>query len=299
MGYSRWDSVETATLYATKISARSVQTQQEIFTHRTMVEAFNPANITMRESRDSEQNPLSTPIIVGLDVTGSMGIIAEKMARGELGKLMTGIFDSKPVTDPHVMVMAIGDATCDQAPLQVSQFEADIRIDDSLQDLYLEGRGGGNSFESYDLPWYFAANRTATDSYEKRGKKGYLFTIGDELPPTATPYSTHKMEYVFGPIQDASTYNSHVALANAQEKYDVFHIVVEQGSYCSGRGRGEVLRAWSNLLNKRALPLDNWEHLSDLILAAIEVNEGADPVEVIARNQSETVRKTLHHAFGV
>ena len=299
MGYSRWDYADTAVAYASAVSTRSVQTREEIFKHSKMLEAFDPSKIVIRESRDSEHNPASTPLIIGLDVTGSMGIIAEKMAKGELGKLMSGIFDRKPVTDPHVMVMAIGDATCDQSPLQVSQFEADIRIDNSLQDLYLEGHGGGNSFESYDLPWWFAANRTSTDAYEKRGKKGYLFTIGDEPPPPATPYSQHRLENTLGVFQGSNEYNSRVALANAQEKYNVFHIIVEQGNYCQQHGAGTVVHQWSNLLNKRALPLDNWTHLSDLILAAIEVNEGADPVDVIKREQDSSLRKTLHHAFGV
>jgi hypothetical protein len=298
MGYSRWDYAETTASYASAVSSRSTQTRQEIFKQRECLDAFNPALIGMRESRDSEHNPLSTPIIVGLDVTGSMGVIAEKMAHGELGKLMNGIFDRKPVTDPHVMVMAIGDATCDMAPLQVSQFEADIRIDNSLQDLYLEGRGGGNSFESYDLPWYFAATRTSTDAYEKRGKKGYLFTIGDEQIPPASPYSTTRFEQVFGPCQDASTYNSRVALANAQEKYHVFHIIVEQGNHCVHGHRDLVVNGWTSVLGKRALPLNNWEHLSELILAAIEVNEGADPVDIIKSFQDAATRKTLHHAFG-
>ena len=298
MGYSRWDYDDTKVAYASAVTARSVQSQQEIFKQRNILEAFDPSKITVRESRDSEHNPLSTPVIIGLDVTGSMGIIAEKMARGELGKLMDGIFNRKPVTDPHVMVMAVGDATCDQAPLQVSQFEADIRIDNSLQDLWLEGRGGGNSFESYDLPWYFAATRTATDAWEKRGKKGYLFTIGDEPPPPATPYSSGRFENVFGPVQDSSTYDSRVALVNAQEKYNVFHVIVEQGNHCQHYGAPSVIRAWSGLLNKRALPLDNYQHLSELIIAAIEVSEGADPVDVIASYQDAAVRKTLHHAFG-
>jgi hypothetical protein len=81
------------------------------------------------------------------------------------------------------MFMAIGDANCDKAPLQVSQFEADKRIIDQLTQIYLEHSGGGNDFESYNLPWYFAANHTVHDSMEKRGKRGYLFTVGDEETP--------------------------------------------------------------------------------------------------------------------
>jgi hypothetical protein len=89
-----------------------------------------------------------------------------------------------------------------------------------------------------------------------------------------------------------------VALTNAQEKYNVFHIIVEQGSHCKHYGANTVIRAWSNVLGKRALPLRNYEHLSEVILAAIEVNEGADPADVIARQQDPDIRKTLHHAIG-
>lgn len=61
-------------------------------------------------------------------------------------------------------------------------FEADIRIARQLEKLWLEKGGGGNCCESYTLPWYFAALHTAIDWFEKRGQKGYLFTVGDELP---------------------------------------------------------------------------------------------------------------------
>ena len=89
------------------------------------------------------------------------------------------------------MAMAIGDAECDRAPLQVTQFEADIRLADQLRELWIEGGGGGNRGESYHLPWAFAAMRTSTDCFERRGRKGYLFTIGDEpiLPGISAPQS--------------------------------------------------------------------------------------------------------------
>jgi hypothetical protein len=300
MGYSRWDYEETRTAYAATTTVRATQSAQEIFTSRHINEAFDPTKILLRESRDSEHNPNSVPIIIGLDVTGSMGIISERLARGELGKLMEGIFSRKPVTDPHVMVMAIGDATCDQSPLQVSQFEADIRIDQSLQQLWLEGRGGGNSFESYDLPWYFAANRTASDAFEKRGKKGYLFTIGDEPPPPAKPYTDHNMERVLGRTQGGYDYNSRKALEAAQERYEVFHVIIEQGNYCKGSRyeREGCVAAWTDILGRRALPCNNWEHLTEVILSAIEIAEGADAEEVIKSYQDTGVRSTLHHALG-
>ena len=53
------------------------------------------------------------------------------------------------------------------------------------------------------------------------------------------------------------------------------------------------------MLGNRALPLDDYENLPELILAAMHVSEGADVKEVIARHQDDSVKRSLAHAFGV
>ena len=156
----------------------------------------------MRESRDSKDNPKSTPVIVALDVTGSMGMLADVIAREGLGVLFNAILDLKPISDPHVMFMGVGDANCDSAPLQVSQFEADNRIVEQLTQLFIEHGGGGNNFESYNLPWYFGARHTEHDSLIKRGKRGYLFTVGDEEAPEALTVA--QIEEVIGDKSNGS-----------------------------------------------------------------------------------------------
>ena len=65
-------------------------------------------------------------------------------------------------SDPQIMFGAIGDATCDRVPLQVGQFESDNRMDDDLGRIVLEGGGGGQMTESYELAMYFMARHTAT-----------------------------------------------------------------------------------------------------------------------------------------
>ena len=71
------------------------------------------------------------------DVTGSMGMIADALARKGLGTMVEEILARKPVSDPHIMCMGIGDVLYDRAPLQVTQFEADIRIAEQLEKLWL------------------------------------------------------------------------------------------------------------------------------------------------------------------
>jgi len=244
----------------------------DIYTSRGMDASLNPLGVKIRESRDSVDNPNSTPVIIGLDVTGSMGMIADVIAREGLGTLFTGILDRKPITDPHVMFMAIGDANCDRAPLQVSQFEADKRIIEQLTKIYLEHGGGGNNFESYNLPWYFAAFHTVHDSMEKRGKRGYLFTIGDEEAPRDLTNEQIKEFIGDTPEHEMSTKD---LLGLVQRNYNVFHIVIEEGNHARMH-LDDVLSSWRQLLGQHVIRLADHTKLAETIVSAIEVAEGAD-----------------------
>ena len=179
MGSGRWDSTTWASYSTRNVTNKTVH---EIYDRRAIHPELDPKNIVVRESRDSVDNNNSNAIIIALDVTGSMSMVLHAIIK-KLNTLVTEIHSRQPVTDPHIMFMGIGDVRAgDRAPLQCTQFEADIRIAEQLKNIYLEGGGGGNDFESYALAWYFAAMHTSIDCFEKRNKKGYLFTIGDEGP---------------------------------------------------------------------------------------------------------------------
>ena len=60
--------------------------------------------------------------------------------------------------------------------MRIGHFETDNRSDEHLGKIVLEGNGGGGNHESYELAFYFGARKTATDAWEKRGKKGYFFS---------------------------------------------------------------------------------------------------------------------------
>lgn len=267
------------------------KTTDEIYTQRGLSDLLNPFGVKLRESRDSDDNPNSTPLIVALDVTGSMGVLADVIAREGLGTLFSTILDRKPITDPHVMFMGVGDANYDRAPLQVSQFEADKRIIEQLTRLYLEHGGGGNRSESYHLPWYFAAFKTEHDSLILRGKRGYLFTVGDEETPE--PLTPEQVKTIIGdtPETDLSAKD---LLQLARRKYDVYHIIIEEGDYAS-RAKDRVQSAWRALLGQHVISLADHTKLAETIVSAIETAETGD-AETAAMHWGGTTARVVHDA---
>ncbi len=147
----------------------------------------------VRECRDSAEHPESTPIVVAMDVTSSRGSDTKRIYEqvpAMLGSLrVTGI-----VPDPQIMWAAVGDANTDRAPIQVSQFESDRRIDEQLRQIWMEEGGGGTGEESYELLAYYLAKKTELDILG-RGKKGFLFFTGDEAP-YATVSKTFVKKYI-------------------------------------------------------------------------------------------------------
>lgn len=267
MKKGRWDPSDWDSFSSTTKTMRA----DDIFDSRGMHADLDPKTIAFREARDSAISPNSTPIIVALDVTGSMGIIPEYMIKEGLGTLVEELLKRKSVPDPQFMFMGVGDANYDRAPLQVTQFETDILSAQQLKKIWIEHGGGGNDFESYNLPWYFAAMKTRTDAVEKGRRKGLIFTIGDELaPPNLTAAQLKK--YLGDDV--AQDMSSRDILAKVEQMYDVFHVVVEQGSCCRHR-RSDVYNSWNELLGQgRIIPLADYTKLSEVLVSAIEVHEG-------------------------
>src|SRR4051812_12993103 len=138
--------------------------------------AVHPA-ITPFKTRREVNN--ETPIVVALDVTRSRGDDT-KLMYDKLPMLMGQIELKGYVPNPGISFAAIGDATVDAAPLQVSQFEGDNRMDENLGRIWIEEGGGGTGQESYELCAYFYSRTNAVRLAKGIGKKGYFFFIGDE-----------------------------------------------------------------------------------------------------------------------
>ena len=271
MGGGSWSASDHSTY--TKSKSYETKTVDEIYAS-SLDPAMDPRKINLRESCDSVDKPESNAIIIGLDVTGSMSAVLDTMARTGLNELMTAIYDRQPVSNPQVMCMAIGDVECDQAPLQVTQFEADIRIAQQLEKLWLEGCGGGNNYESYTLPWLFAAQRTKIDCWDKRQKKGYIFTMGDEQCPPILPAG--RIGKKIGG-QHSDDYTVEDLYQTTSERYNIFHLIIEEGRH--GREKATI-KSWKDAIGQNVLLLDNHRNMAQTIVSTIQINEGMDPDEV-------------------
>lgn len=270
MGFSDWSDAA----FQARQTHRH-KTGQSAFTYDDFVrqsgvvrvhDQMNPFGV-MRESRDSAQHPASLAIGVVFDVTGSMGLVP-RVLQTKLGKLMRLLVEKGYVAHPQVLFGAVGDATCDAVPLQMGQFESGLEMDDDLAKIYLEGGGGGQVYETYELAAYFFACHTAIDCFEKRAKKGYFFTIGDEKP-----YPTVRREHVWEHIGDALKWDIPVerVLAEVQKRYEVFHIIPTNTSH----GRSHDVQAhWRALLGERVLLLENEAAVCETIALTIGLCEG-------------------------
>lgn len=268
---SDWDA------YTTRKHISKESKSSEIYTSHTVKEEFEPLKIDIRESCDSAEHPNSTPIILGLDVTGSMSSVLETIAK-KLNVLLEEIYTRKPVPDPQVMFLAFGDVECDSHPLQATQFESDIRIAEQLSGIYFERGGGGNYGESYSLPWYFASRHTKIDSFEKHGKKGILFTMGDE-PCLKTISKEHIKEFVGDNIQDDLT--AEQLLNEVSRQYEVYHLIIKEGSNMRYDRGDAIVEGWKDLLGQRVIIVEDCDKLPEIIVSILEIMAGKDSEEVI------------------
>ena len=270
MGYGSWTS-SSWTNYTTSKGYTASSSASEMYTARRMKDAFDPTQFKFRESCDSAEHPNSTPVVLALDVTGSMSSVLETVSK-RLGDTMGEIYKRNPVSDPQVCFMAFGDGECDSSPIQVTQFESDIRIAEQLNDIYFERGGGGNGGESYAFPWYVASRRCKTDAWDKHHKKGFLFTVGDEC---CLPKLTKAQIKEFLGDDVERDLSATELLTEASRKYEVYHLIVNPVIY------QPVYNEWKQLLGNNAIVVEAIDKIPEIIVSILELHSGKSAVDVI------------------
>lgn len=204
--------------------------------------SLDPKKFKVRECCNNEEHPNTIPVILGLDVTGSMGAACSEVAAA-LGTIMKNLYEK--FDDIEFCIMGIGDIAYDEAPIQMSQFESDIRIAESLDKVYMEHGGGGNEYESYTAAWYMGLYRTKLDCFDKQGRKGIIITMGDE---PLNPYlnKTDLNAAIDG--NEQADVDTKTLYENASEKFDIFHIAVDSRQNCYRFNEHKIKETFGNLL---------------------------------------------------
>jgi hypothetical protein len=197
----------------------------------------------------------TNPIVVAVDVTGSMSTWPAQ------------IFDRLPLfyqtlsqyrPDVEVSFVAIGDATSDSYPLQVTDFAAGIALEDHLNALYGEGGGGGGARESYELFAYYLLTRARAPN----ALRPYLILYGDE--GFYDKVEAAQIRYYLGGRERKSR-DSYEVWQALSESWNVFHL---RKTY-PGKDR-EIRQQWANAIGEeRVLHLPSADRAVDLALGLI------------------------------
>lgn len=264
----------------------SMTSFQRIYHSERALNDFDSRGVRTRYALDSEEHRNSTPIIIAFDNTASMGYLAEQLAKSVINDTITGLLELKPISDPQILCAAVGDAKCDKYPLQVTEFESDIRIVEQLLKLYIEGGGGGNGAESYNLVWYFASKCTVTDSFNKRQKAGYIFTIGND-----NCHSGLEKNEINGLFAHKSKYgiSNEELIRDLEGKFKVFHINLADSS-----SQTAIKQEWNRILPGRLAEIkpNDLSKLPDLIVSIIRICEG-ESLNSVLRSLTQTTAETL------
>jgi hypothetical protein len=238
---------------------------EKVFTQRSCHPLMDPRGVRARESRDSADHPNSIAIAFMLDVSGSMGEIPALMATQLLPRFMKILQDVK-VPDPQVMFAAVSDANCNRAPLQVGQFESTAELMDKwLTLLFLEGGGQGPQ-ESYELAMYFLAMHTSMDCFDKRGRRGYMFMTGDEVPYPAL--SRKHVESVLGDRIDDDLKTEQV-VAELVKTYRPFFVIPDLAR------RRACERTWRDMIGDHVLCMETPQDVCLVTAGAVALCEKA------------------------
>lgn len=221
------------------------RTTGQTFKARTIDKDLDPHRFTVRECVNSEEHPNTVSVILALDVTGSMGEACSETAAA-LGTIILNLY--KKFQDIEFCIMGIGDLAYDYYPIQMSQFESDIRIAEALDKVYMEHGGGGNDYESYTAAWYMGLYKTKLDAFDKQGRKGIIITMGDE---PLNPYLPHEeLNDAIGSTEEKDVETPELYEA-ASKKFDIFHIAVDSKQCCYRRYKKDIDNSFGQMLGDR------------------------------------------------
>jgi len=223
---------------------------------------------------DDVKTDSTSPVIIVVDQTGSMGEWPKIM----FSKLPYLEHETKEYLgdDAEFCFMAIGDAnnpSREKYPLQVRSFAKGLDLKKRLEELVIEGSGGGSHQETYELAALFAAERIEMP----KAIKPIIIFIGDE-----EPYDTISKDHALDlcGVKTEKILTTKSVFEKLKDKMAVYFI---QKSYGSGSGAGNTISAddrnthdaWEKLVgNDHIAMLPSADRVVDVIFGILAKETG-------------------------
>jgi hypothetical protein len=231
----------------------------------------------------------TAPLIIVIDETGSMGDWPATM----FSKLPYLEHETKEYLgdDAEICFMAIGDAYCNEKyPLQVRPFAKGVNLKDRLKELVIEGGGGGQTTESYELAALFAAEKIEAP----KAIKPVIIFVGDEQPYDTI--SGDQAERLLG-IKLEKTLTTQAVFEKLKQKYAVYIIRKPYGSASVNARSSEdarITEKWAELVgNDHIANLPEASRVVDVIFGILAKETGR-----IAYFEKELEDRQLKDADG-
>lgn len=224
---------------------------------------------TMEPKGKKIRSNSKNPVIIMLDVTGS-NINFARLVYDKLPMFYGEIFDHKYLEDFDISICAVGDAFCDDYPLQISDFAKGIEIDSWIEKIVLESGGGFGLRESYEMAAHYIFNNFEFD----KDAKPIIFFIGDEMGYENVDKSQAKELEI--PVQDG--YSPWVDL-NKKMNDRVYMML---NKYCGREFRNEIVEYWQkNMPSQHVVKISEEKAIVDQMLGIIAV-EGKKSLKTYA-----------------
>lgn len=217
------------------------------------------------------------PIIIVLDVTGS-NINFARLVYDKLPMFYGEIEQKGYLDDFDICVCAVGDAKCDDYPIQIGTPAKGLEIDTWMEKLVLESGGGGQRTESYELMAHYLLNATEFRS----DATPTIFFIADEKPYDKV--SKNEASEIGLPIEkDYSPWDE----LNKKYKNNVY---VMLNKYCGRSFDSDITNAWKKVLApEHTLRIPEEKAIVDLMLGVLAIQkQDLDIYALDMKNRGQT-----------
>jgi hypothetical protein len=273
-------------------SARSAYMDSVVNRSYSKATAASVAAKDLVEPNISIENPA---LVIVSDVTGSMGQWPAIM----FSKLPYLLHELKVYLgeDASVIIAAVGDATCDNYPLQMQLPKRTYEeANEGFSKLVVEGGGGGQKTESYEL----AAGYLLHAVKVRTGiQKPILIFIGDE-----SPYSMVDSNQLANFGISVETQSTQEVFNQLNKIYDVY-LIQKPYDATGGMQTAQVKASWTPLLPpEHIIPLNQPERVVDVMFGILanatnkvdyfkgEITDRQNPDQVV------TVLTSLHGLYS-